>query len=49
MCVEAIEDDAGQDHANDGEQGYATVVLTEVPASFMRVEMHDGGGLEFLW
>lgn len=49
VCIEAIERDAGKDLANDGEHGYAMVVITDVSVSFTLSEVDDKGVLECLW
>ena len=49
VCIEAIEHDAGKDLANDGEHGYAMVVITDVFVSFTLSEPDDKGVLECLW
>ena len=50
VCIEAIAHDAGKDLANDGEHGYAMVVITDVSVSFtLSEEVDEGGVLECLW
>lgn len=41
VCIETIEQDAGQNLPSDGNQGVAVVVITAIPVPFVLVEMDN--------